>query len=53
MHSVDFDEWRTMNVRAGLRPYEDDGEIARWRLEARLNEIGGSFLLINEFLESD
>ena len=51
VHSVDFAEWLAANVEPGLRPYEDDGEVARWRLEATLNELGESFLTLDDFLE--
>jgi Domain of unknown function (DUF4365) len=33
-----------------LRPYEEDGEVARWRLEISLNEAGRAFLMLDDFL---
>ncbi|QKW23991.1 DUF4365 domain-containing protein [Kitasatospora sp. NA04385] len=33
----------------GLRPYADDGEVALWRLELTLNELGRSFLVVDRF----
>lgn len=34
----------------GLRPYEEDGEIARWRVELTLNAVGEAFLHLDDFL---
>jgi len=39
--------------RSEIRPYEDDGEVASWRLELSLNELGRAFLLTDKFLASD
>ena len=36
-----------------LRPYEDNGETASWRLELVLNELGRSFLVVSDFLDSE
>jgi len=35
-----------------LRPYSEDGEVAHWRLELTLNELGRSFILVHRFLEN-
>ncbi len=51
LHSIDFDEWAAQ-IPAGLRPYSDDGEVAFWRLEARLGVIGAAFLNLDPFLTS-
>jgi len=48
-HSVDFEEWRAGDPEEGIRPYEEDGEIARWRLALRLNELGRAFLVLDEY----
>ena len=48
----DFGDWRRRRFDEGLRPYEDDGEVARWRLEARLNTLGTAFLEVDRFLET-
>ncbi len=51
-HSVDFEDWVNAHVTEGLRPYQDDGEVARWRLRARLGPVGAAFLLVDEHLAS-
>jgi hypothetical protein len=51
VHSVDFDEWRANHVESGIRPYEDNGEVARWQLELRLNDLGESFLVVDHYLD--
>jgi hypothetical protein len=44
-----FEEWQeTRTAREGLHPYREDGEIAYWRLELTLNELGRAFLLIDQ-----
>jgi len=48
--SVDFEDWVGAHVADGLRPYQDDGEVARWRLEARLGRVGEAFLLVDQHL---
>ena len=50
LHSVEFDEWRRDHIPEGLRPYTEDGEVAHWRLEARLGPIGDAFLTVNAYL---
>jgi hypothetical protein len=39
---VDFDEWAEESLPKGIRPYAEspDGEIAYWRLELTLNDLG-------------
>lgn len=49
-HSQDFAEWNT-GRGSGLRPYDDDGEVAHWRLELTLNDVGRAFLQLNRYLE--
>ena len=44
-----FDEWRAPRDN-GLRPYEEDGEIAHWRLELQLNELGRAFVTLDDYL---
>lgn len=34
----------------GIRPYDEDGEVAHYRLVADLNEIGEAFLTLDEYL---
>lgn len=38
-----------MSLRQGLRPYEEDGEVAHWRAEFSLTN-GKGFLGIADFL---
>lgn len=45
-----FEDWLRAQHRPKLRPYEDTGEVASWRLEVTLNEIGEAFLKLDEFL---
>ena len=38
-------------VRLGFCPAdEEDGEVARWRIEAELNELGKALLRLDDFL---
>jgi hypothetical protein len=50
-HAVEYEEWAAANAPPGLRPYDDDGEVAFWRLEARLSEVGEAFLMLDGYLE--
>jgi hypothetical protein len=38
----DFNEWIDLRLAGGLRPYAEtaDGEVALWRLELKLNDLG-------------
>lgn len=50
-HTEDFSEWRARLPE--LRPYEiASGEIALYRLELVLNEVGKAFLMLDRFLET-
>ena len=50
-HTEDFSEWRAHLPE--LRPYEiAGGEVAMYRLELVLNEVGEAFLMLDRFLES-
>jgi hypothetical protein len=51
-HTFTFREWSERHVRDGLRPYEDDGEVAKWRLEVDLNSLGRAFVEVDEYLSS-
>lgn len=46
-----FAEWSARRIPTGLRPYGDldAGEVARWRLELRLNALGRAFLLVDNY----
>ncbi|MEU8061788.1 DUF4365 domain-containing protein [Microbispora bryophytorum] len=49
----DFDEWRQGLRARGLRPYANGaGEVDFWRLELTLNELGRSFLIVDQFATS-
>jgi hypothetical protein len=51
MHRESYEEWRSGRQWPPLRPYADDygGEIAHWRLELTLNDLGHAFLLVDSF----
>lgn len=45
-----FDDWRRGLVAKGTRPYKNAaGEVDYYRLELALNELGRSFLVVDEF----
>lgn len=47
----DFEEWRSDLPK--IRPYEEvSGEVARYRLVLTLNQIGKSFLMLDDYLKS-
>jgi hypothetical protein len=51
-HVEDFGEWRQSRFGDQLRPYRNSmGEVDYWRLRVRLNELGESFLVVDEYLE--
>jgi hypothetical protein len=50
VHSSEFEDWLRFHVPKGLRPYEEDGEIARWRLKAQLGPVGDAFLEVDRHL---
>jgi hypothetical protein len=50
-HTMTFAEWRATQPD-GLRPYNEDGEIAYWRLELELNDLGRAFVTVDEYLSS-
>ena len=50
-HTEDFSEWRSGLPE--LRPYEiAGGEVAMYRLELQLNEVGKAFLMLDRFLDT-
>jgi Domain of unknown function (DUF4365) len=49
-HTTTFAEWRAGRVSDVLRPYEENGEIAYWRLELDLNDLGRAFLTVDDHL---
>lgn len=52
-YSEEFTDWRSGRFPSGLRPYNDDGEVASWRLELVLSDLGRAFLMVDEFASSD
>jgi hypothetical protein len=53
VHTQTFSEWcarRDARSDTDLRPYEEDGEIARWKLELSLNSLGEGFLTVDDYL---
>ncbi len=47
-HSVDFEDWAPAYFGGGLRPHSENGEVAFWRLEARIGDVGRAFLRLDE-----
>lgn len=45
-----FEEWQAARTLPRLRPYENDGEVASWRLELTLSEAGRAFLTLDGHL---
>jgi hypothetical protein len=41
------------DLRPEIRPYEDNGEVASWRLELSLNDLGRAFLRTDKFLADE
>ena len=50
---VTYDEWRAYQGDPGLRAAWDDGEVAYWRLDLELSDLGQAFLTLDEFLASE
>lgn len=48
IHGMSFDEW--YNEPEGIVPYQEDGEVATYRLQLELNDLGRSFMDIDGFL---
>lgn len=48
-----FEEWRAEENLPDIRPYQNDGEGEYYLLNVELNEIGESFMTIDNFLESN
>jgi len=48
IHSQSFESW--YSEPDGIVPCQEDGEIASYRLQLNLNEIGKAFIEIDEFL---
>ena len=48
-----YDEWRADQGELGLRAARDDGEVAHWRLDLELSDLGHAFLTLDEFLSSE
>lgn len=49
-YSETYEEWLEGRLVPALRPYADDGEVADWKLELTLNDLGSSFLRLDEYL---
>ena len=47
----EFDDWAGRNIEPGLRPYDDNGEVAFWRLEVTLSDLGSAFLTVDSHLD--
>lgn len=45
-----YEQWKSERIPSGIRPYRNDsGEVDVYRLEMTLNELGKSFLIVDEF----
>lgn len=49
---MDYEEWTASRSDTDLRPYDFNGEVEFWRLKIDLNEIGLSFLTLDEYLRT-
>lgn len=49
-YTATFSEWSAHRSTGGLRPYVDNGEVASWRLELSLNDLGLSFVTVDDYL---
>lgn len=49
----EFSVWRKSYFGSGIRPYMEDGEVAKYRLELMLNDLGRSFLIVDRYLNND
>ena len=47
------DEWQAERDGPGIRPAWDDGEVAHWRVDLELSDLGRAFLLLDEFLSRE
>jgi hypothetical protein len=47
-HSEEYSDWKQGRF-SRLRPYTADGEVALWRLELTLNELGTAFMVVDRF----
>lgn len=52
-YSQSFDEWYQQRQPDGIVPCSEDGEVASYRLFLSLNDIGTSFLTMDEFLKDE
>jgi hypothetical protein len=52
VYGASFEDWRKRQP-SGLHPYEDNGEVARWRLQLTLGPVGEAFLVLHEFLQDE
>ncbi|WP_284893597.1 DUF4365 domain-containing protein [Cobetia sp. D5] len=48
IHGMSFDEW--YDEPEGIVPFQEDGEVATYRLQLELNDLGKSFLELDDFL---
>jgi hypothetical protein len=50
IHDSSFEAWKRCAGLPKLRPYSDDSEVASWRLEMTLNDIGRAFCDLDAYL---
>lgn len=48
-----FGEWKATRVPEGIRPAWADGEVAHWRLDLELSDIGRAFLVLDDALAQE
>ena len=53
LYVVTYDEWQADRGGLGIRPAWNDGEVAHWRLDLELSDLGRAFLILDEFLSSE
>lgn len=48
-----YGEWLSNEVGSGIGPAWDDGEVAHWRLDLALSEMGRAFLAVDDHLSNE
>ncbi len=53
LHMSTYDEWRDDQDDPRIRPAWNDGEVAHWRLDLVLSDMGRAFLTLDEHLSNE
>ena len=48
-----YGEWLSNEVGSGIGPAWDDGEVAHWRLDLALSDMGRAFLTVDDHLSNE